>query len=424
MLTEALRRMIAHKGDRYAFEPYKTGDIDFSSLPEEIGLYIHIPFCRRLCPFCPYNKTLYNSNLAARYYRALLKELELYRPFLGGKHINSIYLGGGTPTLMMGEIALFLEKLRNEAGFQGDVGIEVHPREATPENLAAARNAGINLVSVGVQSFHGPSLSFLERGYGPEESHQGVINALKAGFETVDVDLMYNIPGQSQEDMEKDLETCLSYGVEQVSIYPLIIFPLTPLHNKIKSTGVNRFSELAEYKIQRKLERVAERYGYQRTSIWTFGKKGVKRYTSVTRETFLGLGASATSLYNRYFYLNTFDVEAYIKALDSGTMPISLVNYMNEREKQVFWLFWRCYDTEIPRRRFSHLFRASLDRNFPLLTAGLKLLGLAKDQGEVLKLTPRGTFCFHFIEKQYSLRYLNNLWDVSMQNSWPKRLEL
>jgi len=148
----------------------------------------------------------------------------------------------------------------------------------------------------------------------------------------------------------------------------LIVFPLTPLQKKIKSTGARRYSELEEYKLQQKLDRVAARHGYQRTSIWTYGRKGAKRYTSVTRETFMGLGASATSLYDRYFYLNTFNVEEYIKALDTGSMPISLVNHMNEREKQVFWLFWRCYDTEIPRRRFCSLFGEALDRTFPLLT--------------------------------------------------------
>lgn len=424
MLTEALRLMIARKRNKYVFEQFKAADVDFFLLPSELGLYIHIPFCRSLCPFCPYNKTIYNKTLATRYSKALLKELALYRPILKGKQINSIYIGGGTPNLMLEEIDLLLQKMRNQFGFRGDVGMEIHPREATPSNLTAAKKAGINLISVGIQSFHSASLDFLERGYGLEDSHRAVASALDAGFDTVDVDIMYNIPGQSEAAIEEDLQTCLSYGVEQVSVYPLIVFPFTPLQEKIESSGAHRFNELEEYKIQKKLDRIAASHGYERTSIWTYGKKEAKRYTSVTRETFLGLGASATSLYDKYFYLNTFDVEEYIKALDSGRVPISLVNTMSSREKQVFWLFWRCYDTVISRQRFRSLFGASLDKKFPVLVAGLKTLRLARDHGEVLKLTGWGSFCYHFVEKQYSLKYLNSLWDFSMRNPWPKRLEL
>ncbi|MDR3600159.1 MAG: coproporphyrinogen III oxidase family protein, partial [Desulfosporosinus sp.] len=142
------------------------------------------------------------------------------------------------------------------------------------------------------------------------------------------------------------------------------------------------------------------------------------------RERFLGLGASATSLYSMYFYLNTFDVEEYIKAIENGRKPISLVNHMNDREQQVFWLFWRCYDMSISRKRFSELFGKSLNKEFRSMVSGLKILGLAKEQGGDLRLTQLGSFCYHFVEKQYSLRYLNNLWDASRQEPWPKRLEL
>lgn len=424
MITDVLRMLIAHKRDKYSFEPFMTSEVDFSALPEELGLYIHIPFCRSICPYCPYNKTIYNKATAARYYGALLKEYQLYRPFLKGKQISSIYFGGGTPSLMFGEITPLLEAIRSQLNFRGDVGIEIHPREATGNNLAAVKKSGVNLVSVGVQSFHSGSLDFLERGYVPQESHRAVINALSAGFDTVDVDLIYNIPGQTKEDIEKDFQTCLSYGVNQISMYPLIVFRCTPLQKKIKSSGVRRLSELDEYKIQKRIAIIAADHGYERTSIWTYGKKGAKRYTSVTRETFLGLGASATSLYDKYFYLNTFDVEEYIKAMDLGRMPISLVNTMSPREKQVFWLFWRCYDTVIPRQRFSSLFGSSLDQKFPLLIAGLKMLGLARDDGEMLKLTGLGSFCYHFVEKQYSVNYLNSLWDASTRSPWPERLEL
>lgn len=424
MLTKALRLIVAHKPDKYSFVPFDGSGIDFFSLPQELGLYIHIPFCRSICPYCPYNKILYDKALANQYYTAILNEFELYLPFLKGKELTSIYIGGGTPTLMIEQLTLLLSKIKSQTGFNGDIGIEIHPHEAKPEIFAKVKQANINLVSIGVQSFNSSSLCFLERGYDSEKSHQAVMHAIGAKFDTVDIDLMYNIPGQTEKDIKEDLTSCLLYGVDQVSIYPLIIFPLTPLHEKMLSTNTQRFSEIEEYKLQKTLDKIATSFGYERTSIWTYAKKNTKRYTSVTRETFLGLGASATSLYNDYFYLNTFSVEDYIKTVGAKRFPISLVNYMNTREKQVFWLFWRCYDTVIPRQKFCELFGTSLDKNFPLLVSILKLCGLAKDDGATLKLTGLGSFCYHFIEKQYSLKYLNALWEESMKNSWPKRLDL
>ncbi|MDQ7093261.1 coproporphyrinogen-III oxidase family protein [Desulfosporosinus sp. PR] len=424
MLTQLLKLIVAHKWGKYVFEPYREGDIDFTLVPEELGLYIHVPFCQKICHFCPYNRTLYKLEQAERYCKALLKELGLHKPFLQGKKIDSIYFGGGTPTLIADQLTELLDKLRMDINFSGDVGIEVHPREGVKEKFQELRKTGINQVSIGVQSFNSEALNFLERGYGAEECHQAVQLAMQAGFTTVDVDLMYNIPGQTIAGMERDLHLCMSYGVDQISMYPLIVFPLTPLQDCIKASGRHRFGEFQEFGIQKRLDRLAREYGYQRTSIWTYAKKGAKRYTSVTRERFLGLGASAASLYSKYFYLNTFNVAEYIEALENGRTSISLVNQMSDREQQVFWLFWRCYDTNISRQRFSELFGKSLDKEFRLMVSGLKTLGLAKDQEDDLKLTQLGSFCYHFVEKQYSLRYLNNLWDASRQEPWPKRLEL
>lgn len=144
----------------------------------------------------------------------------------------------------------------------------------------------------------------------------------------------------------------------------------------------------------------------------------------MTRESFIGFGAGASSHFGRYFYLNTFDVDAYIKTLNEGRKPINIVNLMTNREKMIFWIFWRCYDGVIDEERFKQLFHQDMYQEFKFLFKLFKLLGIAKNQAHKVTLTDFGRYAYHFVEKQYSIHYLNNVWKQSMTESWIKELRL
>jgi len=144
----------------------------------------------------------------------------------------------------------------------------------------------------------------------------------------------------------------------------------------------------------------------------------------VTRESFVGFGVSATSHFDKYFYLNTFNVEAYITRLATGRLPINLVNVMTPREKMIFWLFWRCYDTVIDTRRFKELFGVDFSEEFPFIDRFLQSSGLARREGHRLKLTQTGSYLYHLVEKQYSLTYLNKMWSACMENQWLEKFAL
>lgn len=458
MITDIFRRLILKKKDKFIFTSYENNMIDFNKIEGDTGLYIHIPFCRSICPYCPYNKVVYEKDKAEKYKNALLNEINIYKEYLKDKNILSVYIGGGTPTLLIDEIKEILYFIREEFYFDGDVGIEVYPTEVTEELLNNIKLSGISLISLGVQTFNDEKLKFLGRRYTAKDAQEALEKIIKFNFKCVDVDIMTNIPGQTIQQIEYDLRKVYAYNIHQLSIYPLIIFPMTPMDKIIKEKKLSRFSEFKERKILKLIDDVSKKYGYKRSSVWTYGKKEDNRYTSVTRESFIGIGAGASSLFSKYFYLNTFDVDEYIKVLKgalhedsyvinadlhgdgyaesqanlhrdgyeipSKKLPINLVNIMTDREKMIFWIFWRCYDGIIDKDKFYQLFNKDMEKEFKLLFNMLKILRMCEKKGNEIMLTELGRFAYHYVEKQYSIYYLNYLWGESMKNPWIKRLEL
>lgn len=423
MLSRLLRRFIAKKKGPFQFDKYR-GQLDFSALPEGTGLYIHIPFCKSLCPYCPYNKILYSAGLAAEYRDALFREFSMLKDSLAGRKISSIYFGGGTPTLMLEDIGEFLGRARKELSFTGDVGLELHPREAVLEKLDRIKALGVNMVSLGVQTFADSTLEKLGRNHSGQEARTALAAVTAMGFDCVDVDIMFNLPDQTAEDIQRDITLACQAGVEQLSVYPLILFPMTSLPQKIARAGFQRFSSFQEYRLLKRIERITAGAGYQRTSVWTYGRPGIKKYTSVTRASYIGLGTGAASQFGDTFYLNTFDVRAYIDRVKEGHLPINLVNTLSRREAMAYWLFWRCYETRINGQGFKDKFGTEIDKEFSRLLKLARLTGLLNREGEFLSLSPLGIYLYHLVEKYYSVTYLNDTWAASQKTPWLDGLSL
>lgn len=424
MITDFFRRVILGKMDKFKFVRYKDEMLDFSSIDKECGIYIHVPFCKSICPYCPYNKEIYEKNKAKEYSKALLKELTIYKNSLMDKKITSIYIGGGSPALLSLELKEIIDFIKNNFNFVGDIGIEIYPSQVNKNLLQNLKEMGINMISLGVQTFNNDKLKFLGRCYNDKDVQEAITLIKSFDFKCLDIDIMTNIPGQTIDDIVYDLKTAYSYDIDQISIYPLIVFPMTSMDRIIREKGLSRFSELEEKRILQIIDEISTQHNYKRSSIWTYGKDMNNRYTSVTRESFIGIGAGASSLFSNYFYLNTFNVEEYINSLNKGKLPINIVNTMTEREKMIFWLFWRCYDGVIDENRFYELFNEDMKNEFRILFTALKILKMIRSEGNKVVLTDLGRFAYHYVEKQYSIHYLDKLWQSSMQQPWIEELNL
>jgi coproporphyrinogen III oxidase-like Fe-S oxidoreductase len=392
---------------------------------ETLGLYLHIPFCEQICSYCPYNKELYHPDLAERYVHAVKREIDLYGSIVDKKPVTSFYIGGGTPTTMLHSgLAEILDHVRDVLNLQCAIHMESHPNHLSAGNLDHIRSLGIQHLSIGVEALLDRHLQSLGRPYTVAQVKDAVGRALAQGFKCVNVDVMFALPGQTLQEVERTGRALVELGVDQVAAYPLFRFPYTRLGGTDKTSNYGILEILKRRRMLRLLEDIFYGAGYERTSSWAFTRRGVPRYCSVTVPLYLGLGASGGSYLRDVFYLNTFGVSEYIAALEKDRLAISLSVDLSERMQRAGWLYWRIYETKFDKAGYRARFGQDLDNDYGPQLWLLSRLGFLEDDGKWIRLSDRGTFWLHACEDLFSIDYVAKLWGRSRKELWPDRVVL
>jgi len=280
------------------------------------------------------------------------------------------------------------------------------------------------MVSLGVQTFNDRLLTILGRGYNREMAIQACEKILHSGFDTADVDLIFAIPSQKVEEAEADIDEACRLGAGQISAYPLISFSYTSIKESLRKLGVAMPTWQLERRMLQAVIAKARSAGYRRSSIWSYNRPGTCRYTTVTRDVFVGVGAGASSRIGDYFWLNTFSVADYIDSMATGASPHALATRLNPGDKMAYWLFWQCYNTAINTGYFRDTFGNELPYRIKALLSLFSVLGLARRNGKMINLTDTGAYLFHHIEKEYTHAYLETLWQTCFKEAWPDRVVL
>ena len=271
----------------------------------DVGVYLHVPFCEHVCPYCDF-AVVAAPRLAEgsedAYVDALLRELALRRGAFAGRTLASLYLGGGTPSLLRPEsLARLVGAVRDAfpgAGDAPEITLELNPGNLERSRLAGFRAAGVNRVSVGAQSFDDVTLRRLGRAH-PAEEVRATLAAVRAeDFPAVSVDLIFAVPGQTRDSLERDLDALLAFGPDHVSAYELTLEPGTPFGT---AAGEGRLAKPDEATCTWMIERVAERLpegGLQRYEISSYARPGQEAVHNARywqRRPVLGLGMGAFS---------------------------------------------------------------------------------------------------------------------------------
>ncbi len=415
MLTTILRFLLTRSFKPFVFSDRKDYKLDIDV--KNLGFYFHIPFCRKICDFCPYYKVRYKRELLEDFNSALLAEMELIAGLSGTrKEITSVYFGGGSPALMVEYFPELMEKVNRFFNFRGPAGIELHLGDVGKKLLQKIKTCGFDMVSIGIQSFQEKCLRTLGR----KERIDGARRielAAEAGFMVVDVDLIFGIHGQTPEDMVNDFRTAAESGATQISTYPFIDFSYAK--QKEKPLGKRNQKEMLK-----SILRISAKMGYERSSIWTYCKRKTLKYSSVTRDNFVGFGPSAATLLKDIFKVNTFSVKEYIKSLQRNEIPTALSLKFDERRRALYWLFWSVYNLDISSDKFRELFGKELNDLFRVeLTMGTGLNYFRKC-GSDYRLTEKGAYLFHLVEQAYTHQYIDKTWATALKNPWPKKIVL
>ncbi|MBN2026266.1 MAG: radical SAM family heme chaperone HemW [Actinobacteria bacterium] len=304
-------------------------------------IYIHWPFCVSRCSYCDFNSRVASRRTRHAYMRALLRELEAWACMLNGEDrwLDSIYLGGGTPSVLSGsELSSLLEEVGSRFYLHDstEVTAEVNPATWDRGDYAAARAGGVNRISIGVQSLSDRQLSLLGRAHDAAAARMAMRHALGCGAASVSVDLLYGLPGMDAETLLECLNEVLAMGVHHLSMYALTLAGSTRLAHAVASGEITLPDE----------EEVAEQYlaasgmlrarGYEHYEISNFslpGHHGRHNLAYWEREEYLGIGAGAHSLLGKYRFHNLESILAYARALAKGELAVAACEVLAEKEE-------------------------------------------------------------------------------------------
>lgn len=386
------------------------------------GLYLHIPFCLSFCPYCPYHKVSYDPAAEKIYCDSLEKEIDLVKQGLPNTfHSTSLYIGGGTPTLCMDTLERVLPRIREQLRLEGDVCIETGPNACDDSVIKRLHQLNVNMVSIGVQSFNPSLLRYLGRDINTGLLEAAVSRLLQAGFDSVNCDFIFAIPGQTDQQLYHDLEHAVKLGAEQITLYPLFSFPYSSVQNYQHSRKVTPPGLRQEKRQFGLIKQFFDKAGFTRSSIWSFRKGTSKRYSSATREHYIGLGSGAGSCLPWGFSLNTFDLQSYSDKLNTGQYPTALGIPFTRPMHQYFWLYWRLYDTYVTKKAFWDMFDKE-DAKINHLLWLLCKIGILEQNNEIYRLKDSGAFWIHLMQNRLLLDYINTVWTQAKQKAFPEMI--
>ena len=402
------RKPFIFRNEYDQFLPYR----DCSNL----GLYIHIPFCKSICNFCPYCKVPYETALCGRYLDALLREIRTVgSQYPQKKQVTSLYFGGGTPALVADRLKEIIDTCKEYFEITEGIGLELHPDNVNIPTLQKLQAAGITKISIGIQSFQQKYQHILGRKAVDPAAIAQTLAAVP--FETVSMDFIFALPGQTYEDLRQDIDMAFSGGANHIAIYPFIDFTFT--QSPVKAMAKKEKRALLDAITQYCLEK-----GYARNSIWTFSNREYANYSSMTRDNFLGFGCSATTLLKEQFKINTFSVEEYCNRIEAGKLPTSLTIRFTLRQRMVYYLFWTAYSTRVDAQDFEEFFGLPLKKMYGLELHLAKLLGFVTEANGLYRMTLKGAFYYHYYENFYTLAYIDKMWGIMRKEAFPEKIEL
>jgi oxygen-independent coproporphyrinogen-3 oxidase len=295
--------------------------------PARPGLYIHVPFCQTKCPYCDFFSVT-SPELISAYLEALEKEAPFYGDLFPA--FDTLYLGGGTPSLLDGrQLDALMACLRRLFTFAPDteVTIEANPDDLTPEKLALYKDLGVNRLSLGVQSFDDYELAFLGRRHTARQAEQALEWVRAAGYTNLGVDLIYGLPGQSAADWRQNLERVLQFSPEHLSCYQLTLEAGTPLGARQAQGLIKPLAEEAQRRLFLLTSRLLEENGYLHYEISNFAR-GAAFYSQHNRKywqhtPYLGLGPGAHSFQGGKRWWNHRSLTRYCRALAAGAAPVA-----------------------------------------------------------------------------------------------------
>jgi len=354
-------------------------------------LYMHVPFCERLCPYCSFNRFLFGEDRARRYFTSL--RIELRRTADLGYDFATLYIGGGTPTILLDELCETIDLARSLFPGIGEVSAETSPNHITDAAIKALRTR-VDRLSVGVQSFDDILLRQMARydKYGCGQQVFDQVREAAGQFQSLNVDMIFNFPSQNRAMLERDVALVKLTGANQTTFYPLMASPKNR-RELARTIGAIDYAREAEF-YQVVCEGLAPHF--EPASAWTFSldKRGMIDEYIVDYDEYVGLGSGALSYVGGRIYNNTFSLVDYERRIAEGRSSIATAGRPYSRVARMRYRFVTdLFGLRLDKRRFEQDFGVPVERGLPAELALMRLAGgIATDDAESITLTQTGRY--------------------------------
>lgn len=376
-------------------------------------LYLHIPYCTVLCPFCSFHRVRYEQGSATEYFERLRREIALATD--SGFRFDELYIGGGTPTVSPGELNKTITSVRALHSITG-VSVETNPDDLGKDSMATLRGAGVNRLSVGVQSFDDDLLREMQRfeKYGSGTEIKERLRHAEGHFDTLNVDMIFNIPHQSEASLCRDLKILTEeVGADQASFYPLMTVNSTRRKMTQSMGSVDYSREKSFYGI------IADHMlasGYVRTSAWCFSRKpGMFDEYIVERDEYLGLGSGSFSYLSGSLYASTFSINHYLRLVDAGKTGTFGHLQMTDRDQMRYYLLMRLFSGSLDKMAAEERFDGRFQRTLWPELSMLQTVRAIRNEGVQLTLTEGGYYLWVMMMREF-FTGVNNLRDQMRHN--------
>jgi len=391
MLSERLlSAVVRHSNNKYL----KLRPTDATSIPGPVEgrnymLYVHVPFCTQLCPYCSFNRFPFSEARAVPYFKALRAEMQMVADL--GYDFQSMYVGGGTPTVMIDELTATIDMAKSLFSIH-EVSSESNPDHLIPAIVDPLVDR-VDRFSVGVQSFDNDLLKKMDRydKYGSGEQILGRLQDVQGAFHSLNVDMIFNFPTQTAELLEYDVEMLNESGCNQTTFYPLMASPVVRESLK-QSLGVVSYRN--EYDLYRTLT-TGLAHKFSPASAWTFSRTGggmIDEYI-VDYEDYVGIGSGAFSFLDGTLWVNTFSLREYGRRVGEGLTGAVAQRQFSRRERMRYRFMMGLFGLELDKLAFRRDFGVDVEHALPLETAFMRTAGAYDiDDVQRITLTPKGRY--------------------------------
>jgi coproporphyrinogen III oxidase-like Fe-S oxidoreductase len=361
-------------------------------------LYAHVPFCEVLCPYCSFNRFPHREDRAMSYFRALREEMRMVADL--GYRFNSMYIGGGTPTVMVDELVKTI-RLARDLFEIAEVSTETNPNHLTDAVLGPLQGE-VQRLSVGVQSLDDELLRQMKRfdKYGSAASILRGLERAQGKLPTFNIDMIFNLPSLTDGILRRDLASLQALGADQVTYYPLMVSPAVekPLERALGRVDYRR--EARQYRlISRTLAP-----GYNPTSAWAFSRSDASLIDEyiVDYPEYVGIGSGSFSYLGGEIYANTFSLKSYQAAIEAGHPSVDARMELSRRDQLRYRLMMDLFGLRLDKRAFADRNGVSVSRGLPLEYAFLKLVGaFERDDAQALTLSETGRYLLVVMMREF-----------------------